>query len=245
MIKTAILVLSMTIAFTSAGPAGAFFKVPDTLFSESLEGATQYPTESLNLKFNYKENTLVLGAYTGTWKNRKSSKGGGLFRKRDHKTSTDILLESSEHGRWEMLCSGSLKGFGLTFEKDDNIDYRCAMSQGEAQILMTVSSYKKPKFALGQTKQERAIVVTLADGTELSGQSIHQLVGTKTLTKPPAGYEIRHDDEVIGGLGRIAKKQVILVAEDVDVYQNTVFMIGLGLYFFEKNNLEKAREMDF
>ena len=50
---------------------------------------------------------------------------------------------------------------------------------------------------------------------------------------------------MIGGLGRIAKKQVILVAEDADVYQNTVFMIGLGVYFFEKNNLEKAREMDF
>ncbi|MEE2784110.1 MAG: hypothetical protein VYE04_12155 [Pseudomonadota bacterium] len=226
----------------SALPTLALFRVPDTAFDPSLNNAVSYETKSLLMKFNYKTNKLAIGPYTGTWKNRKSSRRGGLLMRNDRKTSTEITLQSEAHGRWNMFCSGSLKGFefaGVSFDRDNKFDYQCVMEQDATRVVLRVHPYAKPKFSIGEPQENRRVDITSSDGKKMLGTSIHSLVGTNRTTKKPAGYHISEEGQVIGGLGRRDKSQAILVADNTGASANIVFMSALGLQFFINNDLTR------
>lgn len=224
----------------------AFFKVPDTDFGapESLN-LVGYETKSLLMKFNYKTQKLNIGPYTGTWKNRKSSGGFLVFDKR--KTSTDITLVHDSHGTWTMFCSGMLKGLsfgGVSFDRNNKIDYQCVMQQGDNTVRLEVLPYKKPKFAMGPPKEQRTVNIYLPDGSKMTAQSVHEFKGTRRTSPMPAGYKILKDGQMIGGLGRQDKTQAILISSDVLAQpdEHYVFMTGLALQFFTNNRLEKGPE---
>lgn len=215
------------------------FKIPDTDFGVAFSNATEYETDSLLMKFNLKTNDLNIGPYTGTWKNRKSSSKFLAFGKR--KTSTDIVLFHNNHGTWNIFCSGQVKEFdlaGLSFDRESDFDYKCIMQSVEKMVSLTVMPYKKPKFAIGEPIQNRNVSIILPDGRELEASSIHRTVGYKREFPNPVGFVIKSNDDVLGGIGRFDKKNVILLSSDVITTEDEhyVFMSAIGLWFFNYND---------
>ena len=227
-----------------ASTSHAFFKVPDTDFGapKGLE-MVGYETKSLLMKFNYKTQDLGIGYYSGTWKNRKSSGGFLVFDKR--KTSTDITLEHDTYGTWTMFCSGMLKGLsfgGVSFDRNNKIDYQCVMQSGDDTARLEILPYKKPKFSMGPPKEERTVNIFLPDGSKMTAQSVHDFKDSRRSSPRPSGYKILKDGKIVGGLGRQDKTQAILISEDLlqDPTEHFVFMTGLALQFFTNNRLEKG-----
>ncbi|HBK19521.1 MAG: hypothetical protein CBC94_001765 [Gammaproteobacteria bacterium TMED134] len=228
-------------------PATAFLKVPDTVFDKQLDSAVAYETRSLLMKFNYRTNSLAIGPYTGTWKNRKSS--GGFLIGRKRKTSTDIVLEHEQHGTWEMFCSGMVKGikiWGVSFDRTNKVDYQCVMRQGERQVLMQVLPFKQPRISFGPPKENRTVNITLPSGDVWTAASVHALKKSRREALKPVGFEISQGDRVLGGLGRRDKKPVILLNSPADQTEDAhlTFMSALGLQFFMNNDLSET-PMDF
>ena len=54
----------------------------------------------------------------------------------------------------------------------------------------------------------------------------------------PVGFAIKSNDNILGGHGRLGKKNVILLSSDVVSSENEhyVFMSALGLWFFNYND---------
>ena len=242
MIKTHLTNILFWVSLTATLPATAFFKVSDTDFEEDFLGATTYPTKSLLMKFNYKTQDLNIGPYTGTWKNRKSSSSFMGFGK--SKTSTDITLVHDTYGTWTIFCSGIKKEitnqYGMTFERQGAIDYQCVMQSGEQTAVLVVLPFKKPKFSMGPPVENRKVIITLPDGRELQGSSLHRVVGSKRENPKPLGYKISDGAEALGAIGWFEKKKVILVDPDVanTPDEHFIFMSGLSLSFFSKNDKE-------
>ena len=239
MSKQKIINVIFWIALTSAVPALAFFKVPDTDFGANFSDAEAYETNSLLMKFNYKTNDLNIGPYSGTWKNRKSSSKFMIFGKR--KSSTEITLVHDTYGTWTLFCSGQVKElevYGFSFDRQNAIDYQCVMQSGEKMAVLAVLPYKKPKFSLGEPIQNRKALITLPDGRELQAVSLHRGVGNKREFPKAIGYTIRNKDKAVGGLGRFEKKNVILVNAGAEstADEHFVFMSALGLWFFGHND---------
>jgi hypothetical protein len=239
MLKQKVVNVLFLVSLTLSMPAMAFFKVPDTDFENTFNGAVTYDTKSLLMKFNYKTNDLKIGPYTGTWKNRKSSSKFLMFGKQ--KTSTDITLVHDTYGTWTMFCSGALKKFsiyGVSFDRQNEIDYQCVMQSGEKTVVLVVLPYKKPKFSLGPPIENRKVLITLPDNREMQGASLHRGVGNKRENPTPVGYKISNENKFVGGIGRFEKKNVILVSADVanTPDEHFVFMSGLGLWFFGQND---------
>ena len=78
----------------------------------------------------------------------------------------------------------------------------------------------------------------MPDGRELEASSIHRTVGNKRELPSPVGFAIKSNDNSLGGLGRLGKKNVILLSSDVVSTQDEhyVFMSALGLWFFKYND---------
>ena len=228
------------VSLTTTLPATAFFKVSDTDFEEDFAGATTYPTKSLLMKFNYKTQDLNIGPYTGTWKNRKSSSSFMGFGK--SKTTTEITLVHDTHGTWSIFCSGIKKEitnqFGMTFERQGAIDYQCVMQSGEQTAVLVVLPFKKPKFSMGPPVENRKVIITLPDGREMQGSSLHSVVGNKRKNPKPLGYKISDGAETLGAIGWFEKERVILVDPEVTntADEHLIFMSGLSLAFFSKND---------
>tara|TARA_B110000879_G_C11066444_1_gene468853 strand:+ start:92 stop:877 length:786 start_codon:yes stop_codon:yes gene_type:complete len=214
-------------------------KIPDTDFRVDFTDATAYETDSLLMKFNLKTNDLSIGPYTGTWKNRKRSSKFLAFGNR--KSSTDIVLVHDKYGTWNILCSGQVKEFdlaGLSFDREGEFDYKCVMQSGDKMATLLVMPYKKPKFLIGEPIQNRDVLIALPDGRELEASSIHRTVGNKRELPSPVGFAIKSNDNTLGGLGRLGKKNVILLSSDVvsTQHEHYVFMSALGLWFFKYND---------
>lgn len=230
--------------FIFSSASHALFKVPDTDFG--APGDLQmigYETKSLLMKFNYKTQELDIGPYGGTWKNRKSSSGFLGFDKR--KTSTDITLEHKIYGTWTMFCSGMLKGLsfgGVSFDRNNKIDYQCVMQRDDDTARLEILPYKKPKFAMGPPKEERSVNIFLPDGSKMTAQSVHEFKDSRRTSPRPAGYKILKDGRLVGGLGRQDQAQAILIRTDLlqTPDEHFVFMTGLALQFFTNNRLEKG-----
>ena len=232
------MVILYTIMFSLSEFSYAF-KIPDTDFGVDFSDAKAYETDSLLKKFNLKTNNLNIGPYTGTWKNRKSNTKFLAFGKR--KTSTDIVLVHNDHGTWNIFCSGQVKEFdlaGFSFDREGDFDYKCIMQSGEKMVSLTVMPYKKPKFAIGEPIQNRSVSIILPDGLELMASSIHRTVGYKREFPAPVGFLIKSSDDILGGLGRFNKRNVILLSSDAITTENEhyVFMSALGLWFFNYND---------
>lgn len=242
MIRTHLTNILFWVSLTATLPATAFFKVADTDFEEDFAGATTYPTKSLLMKFNYKTQDLNIGPYTGTWKNRKSSSSFMGFGK--SKTSTDITLVHDTYGTWTIFCSGVKKEitnqYGMTFERQGAIDYQCVMQSDEQTAVLVVLPFKKPKFSLGPPIENRKVIITLPDGRELQGSSLHRVVGKKRENPKPLGYKISDGAEALGAIGWFEKEKVILVDPDVanTPDEHLLFMSGLSLAFFSKNDTD-------
>ena len=240
-IKMAIL-FSILFSFSEpshAIPQWILDKVPDTDFGTDFTDVTAYETDSLLMKWNLKTNDLSIGPYTGTWKNRKRSSKFLAFGSR--KSSTDIVLVHDNHGTWNILCSGQVKEFdlaGLSFDREGEFDYKCVMQSGDKVATLLVMPYKKPKFLIGEPIQNRDVLIALPDGRELEASSIHRTVGNKRENPSPVGFTIKSNDNILGGLGRLGKKNVILLSSDVVSSENEhyVFMSALGLWFFNYND---------
>ena len=233
-----ILLLSSVI-FLSSCAASIINKIPDTDFGTNFSEAITYNTNSLLMKFNYKNNDLNIGPYSGTWKNRKSSSSFMIFGKR--KTSTDITLIHNTYGTWTIFCSGLVKElelYGISFDRENEIDYHCVMQSGEKKAVLEVLPYKKPKLFVGEPIQNRKVRITLPDGRELQAVSLHRGVGNKREYPKSIGYTIKNKGKVVGGLGRFGKENVILISSDVANTEDEhfVFMSGLGLWFFAHND---------
>lgn len=218
-------------------------KIPDTDFGINFTDAKAYETDSLLMKFNLKTNDLSIGPYTGTWKNRKRSSKFLAFGNR--KSSTDIVLAHDNHGTWNILCSGQVKEFdlaGLSFDRESEFDYKCVMQSGEKMATLLVMPYKKPKFLIGEPIQNRDVFITLPDGRELDASSVHRTIGNKREAPSPVGFAIKSNDNILGGLGRLGKKNVILLSQDVITTKDEhyVFMSALGLWFFKYNDGKSA-----
>jgi hypothetical protein len=214
-------------------------KIPDTDFGVDFNDATAYETDSLLMKFNLKTNDLSIGPYTGTWKNRKSSSKFLAFGKR--KSSTDIVLVHDNYGTWNIFCSGQVKEFnlaGFSFDREGEFDYKCIMQSDEKIASLTVMPYKQPKFAIGEPIQNRDVFITLPGESELEASSIHRTVSTKRELPSPVGFAIKSNNNTLGGVGRLDKKNVILLSSDVIATENEhyVFMSALGLWFFRNND---------
>jgi len=191
-------------------------KIPDTDFGIDFTDATAYETDSLLMKFNLKTNDLSIGPYTGTWKNRKSSSKFLAFGKR--KSSTDIVLVHDNYGTWNILCSGQVKEFdlaGLSFDREGDYDYKCVMQSGDKMATLLVTPYKKPKFLIGEPIQNRDVFIALPDDRELEASSIHRGIGNKREYPSPVGFAIKSNGNTLGGLGRLGKKNVILLSSDI------------------------------
>ena len=242
MLKPQLANILFWLSLTIASPAMAFFKVQNTDFQADFSGATAYETKSLLMKFNYKTQALTIGPYTGTWKNRKSSSKFMGFGKT--KSSTDITLIHDTYGTWTIFCSGVLKEFtnsyGMTSGRQGAIDYQCVMQSGEQTAVLVVLPFKKPKFSLGPPVENRKVIITLPDGKELQGTSLHTVVGKKRKNPKPIGYKISNGAVAVGGMGFYDKKKAIVVAADVvgTADEHFVFMAGLGLEFFGKNDVK-------
>ena len=228
------------VSLTTTLPATAFFKVSDTDFEEDFAGATTYPTKSLLMKFNYKTQDLNIGPYTGTWKNRKSSSSFMGFGK--SKSSTEITLVHETYGTWSIFCSGVKKDITnqlwMKFERQGAIDYQCVMQSGEQTAVLVVLPFKQPKFSLGPPVENRKVIITLPDGRELQGSSLHRVVGNKRENPKPLGYKISDGAEALGAIGWFEKERVVLVDPDVanTADEHLIFMSGLTLAFFSKND---------
>ena len=214
-------------------------KIPDTDFGIDFTDATAYETDSLLMKFNLKTNDLSIGPYTGTWKNRKSSSKFLAFGKR--KSSTDIVLVHDSYGTWNILCSGQVKEFdlaGLSFDREGDYDYKCVMQSGDKMATLLVMPYKKPKFLIGEPIQNRDVFIVLPDDRELEASSIHRGIGNKREYPSPVGFAIKSNGNTLGGLGRLGKKNAILLSSEVvsTEYEHYVFMSALGLWFFRYND---------
>jgi len=219
--------------------AFALFKIPDTDFGVNFNEAVTYDTKSLLMKFNYKTNDLKMGPYTGTWKNRKASSKFLMFGKR--KTSTEITLVHEAYGTWFMFCSGILKEFeiyGFSFDRQNEIDYQCLMRSGEKEAVLIVLPFQKPKFSMGPPVENRQVKITLPDGREIKAVSLHKTVGHKRSHPKPVGYKIVNQGKAIGGIGRLEKKNVILIGDEIADTDDAhlAFMSGLGLWFFQHND---------
>jgi hypothetical protein len=240
-IKMAVL-FSILLSFSESShalPDWITDKIPDTDFGIDFTDVTAYETDSLLMKFNLKTNDLSIGPYTGTWKNRKRSSKFLAFGKR--KSSTDIVLVHDNHGTWNILCSGQVKEFdlaGLSFDREGEFDYKCVMQNGEKMATLLVMPYKKPKFLIGEPIQNRDVFIVLPDGRELDASSIHRTVGNNRELPNPVGFAIKSNDNTLGGLGRLDKKNVILLSSEVisTEYEHYVFMSALGLWFFKYND---------
>ncbi len=240
-IKMAIL-FSILFSFSESShalPEWITDKIPDTDFGMDFTDSTAYETDSLLMKFNLKTNDLSIGPYTGTWKNRKRSSKFLAFGKR--KSSTDIVLVHDNHGTWNILCSGQVKEFdlaGLSFDREGEFDYKCVMQSGEKMATLLVMPYKKPKFHIGEPIQNRDVIIALPDDSKLNASSIHRTIGNKRELPNPVGFVIKSNDKTLGGLGRLDKKNVILLSSEVvsAEYEHYVFMSSLGLWFFNYND---------
>ncbi|MAD91199.1 MAG: hypothetical protein CMQ54_00480 [Gammaproteobacteria bacterium] len=234
-------ILFSTLMMTAL-PAVAFFKVVNTDFEENFAGATTYPTKSLLMKFNYKTQDLNIGSYAGTWKNRKTSSSFMGFGKK--KTTTEITLENDAYGTWTIFCSGIKKeitnAFGMTYERQGAIDYQCIMQSGDQTAVLVVLPFKKPKFSMGPPVENRKVIISLPDGRELQGKSLHRAVGKKREYPKPLGYKISDGKNALGAIGMFEKEQVILVAPNVanTPDEHLLFMSGLSLAFFRKNDTQ-------
>ena len=104
-----------------------------------------------------------------------------------------------------MFCSGSLKGLsfgGISFDRNNKVDYQCVMQRGEQTVLLEVMHYKKPKLSLGPPKENRTANITLPDGSKTQAVSVHDLMKSKRKTPRPAGDRITKEQNLVGALGR-------------------------------------------
>lgn len=93
---------------------------------------------------------------------------------------------------------------------------------------------------MGPPVENRKVIITLPDGRELQGSSLHSVVGNKRKNPKPLGYKIFDGATALGAIGMFEKEQVILVDPDVanTPDEHLIFMSGLSLTFFRKNDTE-------
>jgi hypothetical protein len=214
-----------------------------TDFQADFSNATVFETSSLfgwKAGRNNKTNDINIGSYSGTWKNKRSSKS--FFGTKKGKTSTEVLLNHSTYGSWSMSCSGNRiskkNSLGMQSGSQEPIDYQCLIQQGEQNAVLVLLPYKKPKFKFGPPIENRSLYITLPDGRELSGKSIHAAVGKKKNYPKAIGYELSDGSKVVGGVGVFDGNRSILVISDLtdSLDAHFIFMAGLGLEFFSKND---------
>jgi hypothetical protein len=216
-----------------------------TDFQADFSNATVFETSSLYSwkgGWNNKNNDLSIGSYSGTWKNKKSEKT--RFGRTKGKMTTEILLNHDTYGSWLMSCSGNRitkkNSLGMQSGSQEPIDYQCLMQQGEQTAVLVLLPYKKPKFKLGPPIENRSLYITLPDGREFNGKSIHALVGKKKNYHKATGFKISDGSNVVGGVG---VKSIFVTADLAgNLDEHFIFMAGLGLEFFRKNDLSQDKD---